>query len=124
MAAPRPEDVEVAVGDPGDRADRDRRAPLVELADEPLEDVAELLVLAEREPAVTDELRVAAACAKGRGQPARERLEERVGARIVVARGEVDVLRAQERREPWESRGPTVRTCSNVAGARPANVSS
>ena len=90
------EDLEVAVGDPRDRTGRDRRPPRVELGDEALEDVAELLVGAEREASFPDELRVAAAIAIRRGEAAGEGLQECVRARIVVARGDVDVLAPEE----------------------------
>ena len=98
-ALAEPEDLEIAIGDPGDRAGRDRRAPLVELGDEPLEDVAELLVLRERKAALADELGVTAAVSIRRRQAAGERLEERVRAGVVAARGDVEVLRSEERGE-------------------------
>ncbi len=68
----------------------------LELGDEPVEDLAELLVLAEGEAALADELGVPAAVAVGGRQAARERLEQRVRAGIVPARREVHVLRPQQ----------------------------
>ena len=54
------------------------------------------LVLAERDPALTDELRMPAAVAVRGRQAARERLEQRVRARVVPARSDVDVLRPEQ----------------------------
>ena len=68
---------------------------------------------------------MAAAAQERRRQPARERLEQRVRARVVAARREIDVVRAQElgkrsRRQAARRRG-CVRTSPCVL---PANVTS
>ena len=90
------EDLEVAIRDVGDRRRRDCRAPLLELGHEPVEHGRKLLVLAEREPALADQLGVPAAREERRGKAAGERLQQRVRAGVVAARGDVDVVRAQE----------------------------
>ncbi len=100
------EDLEVTVGDPCDRVGRDRGSSFVELRGQPVEDVPQLLVVGERKAALADELGVAAAASVRRGQAAGERLEKGVGARVVAARGDVEVLGAEEVGERVRVEGP------------------
>ena len=85
----------------------------------------ELVGPVEGKSALADQLGVSAARRVRRGETAGERLEQRVRARVVEARGQVDVLRSQElgKLAP-RARGRRVRTRSKVTGARPTNVSS
>src|SRR5205823_12554717 len=55
-----------------------------------------LLRIVEADAALPDELGMSAAPQKRRRQTAGKRLEQGVGARIVAARGEVHVVRAQQ----------------------------
>ena len=72
----------------------------VEVGREPLDHVGNLLRRLERQAARSDELWVTAAVEKGGRQPAGERFEERVRARVVSTRGEVDVVLSEEPRDP------------------------
>src|SRR3990170_540234 len=84
--------LEIAIGHLRKRRDRDGRAASVDLRHQALQHVGELVVLGEGQAGLTDELRVAAARPEDRGKTARERLEQRVRARIVVARRDVHVV--------------------------------
>ena len=89
--------LEIAVGDVCERGHADRRAALSRaLRAAAARTSGSSSALVEPEPALADELRMAAAAQERRRQPAGERLEQRVRARIVPARGEVDVVLAQE----------------------------
>ena len=88
--------LEVAVGDLVERHEPDRGPPLVELAASRSSTAGELLRSVEPDPAVPDELGMPAAAQKGRGKPAGERLDQRVRARVVPARRDVDVLAAEQ----------------------------
>ena len=67
---------------------------------------------------------MAAARAEDRREAARERLEQRVRARVVAARGEVDVLPRSSSASCSEASGPTTSNVLEPSGARPTNVSS
>src|SRR5207302_10579864 len=89
------EGLEVPIRDVREARNADGRAPRVELADEPVEEPRQLLLVVVAEAGVTDELGMAAASRVERRQAAGKRLEERVRARVVQARRHVDVLTAQ-----------------------------
>ena len=92
--------------------------------------MGQLLGGGEGQPAVAHELRVTAALEVGRGQPTGESLEEGVRARIVAARRDIDVVRAQklaealgaqraDRPDPLEGqRAPAAKVSSNRLQSR------
>ena len=103
---------------------RDRSAALVELRGEPVEDARDLFVRDESEPSVAHELGVTSALAIHSRQPASERLEERVRARIVVAWREIDVVLAEQPRDLGGRDRADGANAFELGRPRPANVSS
>ena len=120
-----PQHLEVTVGDVARVTARDRRPTLARARARAGRARRQLLRLVEAEPGVADELGMAAASQVDRRKAAGERLEQRVRARVVAARGDVDVLAAKQLGElaPSGSGAETPRARS-AAGGRPTKVSS
>src|SRR5438874_12049795 len=93
------QNLEVTVRDFRKRGNADRGATRVVLGTQPFEDVGKLFGVVERDPAVSDELRMPAASQMRRGQPTGKSLEQCVGARIVAARREEHVVGPQDLRQ-------------------------
>src|SRR5437879_13354260 len=62
--------------------------------------------MVEADPGFADELRMSAAATEGGRETARESFEQRIRAGIVLARCEIDVLRAHQLRERLGGKRP------------------
>src|SRR5207253_922454 len=87
---------QVAVRNLADRRQVDARPARLVLVDEPVEQRGDLLAVAEAEARLLDSLLAAAAVEVDRGKPTGESLDKRVRIRIVLGRGDEDVVLAQD----------------------------
>src|SRR5262249_5349668 len=88
--------LEVLVRNLGERRQRNRRLARLVFIDEPLEQAGYLLAVAIAEPGVLHRLRTAAAVEVDRRQPARQGLHECIRIRVVLRRGDEDVMSAKQ----------------------------